>query len=320
MEIRALDPLHVYLRVYWLYWPDELPPGRQPYHGKRELVPSNAMQIIDAMTVNGRLKVRHWDEELEERPAEDEYYWRQTFDSKHNKLSVSGRCGCFHKRCADDSITQNLKTHCIDSKPANPDTPLLPCPACHKAQHASCIANDALSRFTSRATPPPSTNGVNGHSAVKDTPNGSARKTPQSASAKKATPRRASKGRRKSAVEEEEEAGVAEAAIVDGQVQITDNRPGMDGAVSTMPMLCLFCREVIPIEVAETKTMPVRSKEEDEAIKDEVKVADTPKSEQNGTAVKKEDGEDVHDVEKENKNENENGLEKGFANTQPVAA
>ena len=50
-EIRAADADHVYARVIWMYSPDELPKGtldgkkrvegRQPYHGKNELVASN---------------------------------------------------------------------------------------------------------------------------------------------------------------------------------------------------------------------------------------------------------------------------------------
>jgi hypothetical protein len=51
LEIRASDEHHVYARVYWMYWPDELPQGthdgkkavqgRQPYHGQNELIASN---------------------------------------------------------------------------------------------------------------------------------------------------------------------------------------------------------------------------------------------------------------------------------------
>lgn len=51
LEIRAADEHHVYARVYWMYWPDELPhgtldgkktvQGRQPYHGQNELIASN---------------------------------------------------------------------------------------------------------------------------------------------------------------------------------------------------------------------------------------------------------------------------------------
>lgn len=56
LEIRASDEHHVYARVYWMYWPDELPPGtqdgkkivqgRQPYHGMNELVASNHSKYI----------------------------------------------------------------------------------------------------------------------------------------------------------------------------------------------------------------------------------------------------------------------------------
>jgi hypothetical protein len=51
LEIRASDEHHVYARVYWMYWPHELPQGthdgkktvqgRQPYHGMNELIASN---------------------------------------------------------------------------------------------------------------------------------------------------------------------------------------------------------------------------------------------------------------------------------------
>lgn len=51
LEVRASDEHHVYARVYWMYWPEELPlgtldgkkqiAGRQPYHGQHELIASN---------------------------------------------------------------------------------------------------------------------------------------------------------------------------------------------------------------------------------------------------------------------------------------
>src|SRR5256714_1160403 len=61
LEVRAKDDQHVYLRVFWLYWPDELPNKRQSYHGGNELIMSNAMDIVDAMTVAGPAAVTHWD-------------------------------------------------------------------------------------------------------------------------------------------------------------------------------------------------------------------------------------------------------------------
>jgi hypothetical protein len=51
LKIRASDEHYVYACVYWMYWPDELPPstidrkktvqGRQPYYGTNELIASN---------------------------------------------------------------------------------------------------------------------------------------------------------------------------------------------------------------------------------------------------------------------------------------
>ena len=59
LEIRASDEHHVYARVYWMYWPDELPPGtldgkkqvqgRQPYHGANELIASNHSMILETL-------------------------------------------------------------------------------------------------------------------------------------------------------------------------------------------------------------------------------------------------------------------------------
>ena len=90
LEVRASDPTHVYLRVFWMYWPEELPGGRKEYHGKEELIASNHMDIIDAMTVAGRAKVMQWSEKDDEDPKG--LYWRQTFNFVNQKLSVCTRC------------------------------------------------------------------------------------------------------------------------------------------------------------------------------------------------------------------------------------
>lgn len=88
LEVRARDSQNVYLRVFWMYWPEELPMGAQPYHGKHELVASNHMEIIDAMTVASKASVSHWLEKDEEKVL-DALYWRQTFDFQTQTLSVS---------------------------------------------------------------------------------------------------------------------------------------------------------------------------------------------------------------------------------------
>jgi hypothetical protein len=93
LEVRALDPEHVYIRLSWLDRPEDLEGGRKDYHGKNELVPTNQMDVIDAMAVNGVLQVKHWDETADDdemsMPEKDEYFWRQTFDFANTKtLSV----------------------------------------------------------------------------------------------------------------------------------------------------------------------------------------------------------------------------------------
>lgn len=88
LDIRAVDEIHVYLRVYWWYWPEDLPMGRCPWHGNRELIASNHLEIIDAMTVAGHADVRRW-EELDEEEDCGELFWRQTYDYIRAKLLVS---------------------------------------------------------------------------------------------------------------------------------------------------------------------------------------------------------------------------------------
>jgi hypothetical protein len=88
LEIRAKDSQNVYLRVFWMYWAHELPMGAQSYHGKDELIASNQMDIIDAMTVASKASVSHWLEKDEEKVL-DALYWRQTFNFQTQTLSVS---------------------------------------------------------------------------------------------------------------------------------------------------------------------------------------------------------------------------------------
>ncbi|CAD0106195.1 unnamed protein product [Aureobasidium uvarum] len=125
-EVRAADEHHVFLRCTWLENPEELPQEARstpPYHGKFELVPGNKMDIIDALTVNGPLKVVRWEEDNDDAPmpAQGEYYWRQTYNYDTKQLS-----------------------------PQNPDHLIIKCSneACGIWLHASCLAQDAVQRKT----------------------------------------------------------------------------------------------------------------------------------------------------------------------------
>ena len=76
-----------------MYWPEELPKGRTPYHGKNELVMSNHMEILDAMTVDERASVAHWEEldEHDDRGPQKELFWRQTFNYRTGQISVGNQ-------------------------------------------------------------------------------------------------------------------------------------------------------------------------------------------------------------------------------------
>jgi hypothetical protein len=93
LEVRAGDASHVYLRVFWLYRPEDLPGGRQPYHGSSELIISNHMDIIDALTVQSAANVVYWDDDPDSVTslAADQLFFRQSFDitKKSKPLSVS---------------------------------------------------------------------------------------------------------------------------------------------------------------------------------------------------------------------------------------
>lgn len=70
--------------------PEDLESGRKSYHGRYELIPSNHMSIVNAMSVNGSVTVTYWDElEDSKIPEDEEYFWRQTNDMVTNTLSAS---------------------------------------------------------------------------------------------------------------------------------------------------------------------------------------------------------------------------------------
>ncbi|KAJ4296106.1 hypothetical protein N0V88_004808 [Collariella sp. IMI 366227] len=136
LEIRASDEHHVYARVYWMYWPDELLPGthdgkkivqgRQPYHGMNELIASNHMDIINVVSVTSQATVKQWYEENDEEVL-NALYWRQAYDVRANELS-------------------SVELVCSCNTPGNPDKMLIGCSeeTCKKWMHEQCILDDAL--------------------------------------------------------------------------------------------------------------------------------------------------------------------------------
>ncbi|KAF1840395.1 uncharacterized protein K460DRAFT_207565 [Cucurbitaria berberidis CBS 394.84] len=129
LEVRGGDAAHVFLRVYWAYRPQDLPGGRQSHHGANELIVSNHMDIIDALSVDGIAQVAYWDEDVEnEWPDKDQLFWRQSLDINKPR----GR-----------RLT-TLRTYCVDKAPCNPDEPLVHCPSCNEWLHARCLEEQSV--------------------------------------------------------------------------------------------------------------------------------------------------------------------------------
>jgi hypothetical protein len=95
LEVRALDAEHVYIRVSWLNRPEDMMGGRQSFHGRSELIPTNQMDVISALSVNGIFSLKHSDEfgvdDQKNFLSGDKYFWRQTFDFVNKRLSVRSK-------------------------------------------------------------------------------------------------------------------------------------------------------------------------------------------------------------------------------------
>ncbi|CAK7214855.1 hypothetical protein SBRCBS47491_002292 [Sporothrix bragantina] len=142
LEIRASDEHHVYARVFWMYWPDELPSGthygkravqgRQPYHGASELIASNHMDVINVVSVTSMASVNHLNEDKDD-DVQSALYWRQALDVRTMELSS----------------TENV---CDCNQPANPDKMLVGCgdDNCAKWIHEECLKHYALMRVYER--------------------------------------------------------------------------------------------------------------------------------------------------------------------------
>ncbi|EFW99557.1 hypothetical protein CMQ_7925 [Grosmannia clavigera kw1407] len=138
LEIRASDEHHVYARVFWMYWPDELPAGthygkktvqgRQPYHGAAELIASNHMDIINVVSVTSAATVNHLIEDRDDE-LQSALYWRQALDVRNFELST-------------------IEVVCDCNQPANPDRMLVGCgdKSCGKWIHEECLKHYALMR------------------------------------------------------------------------------------------------------------------------------------------------------------------------------
>ena len=133
LQIKALDRNHVYVRIFWMYRPDDLPGGRQEYHGNGEFLPSNDMQIINAETVNG--KPQEW----------------QSIDETNLSDCVGGYKDLFYRQTYNAltrHTTPALRKICECNEPMDLDFPPLKCAnsKCESWLHPSCIRKDIFQR------------------------------------------------------------------------------------------------------------------------------------------------------------------------------
>jgi len=135
LEIRAADAAHVFLRIFWLYRPEDLPEGRKDYHGEDEIIPSNQMQIIDAMTINCKVNsVSEYDEQDDSalKSGYDGLLWRQTLDVRSANKALSA-----------------LRSYCVCGQPSNPNIALVKCDEseCDSFwMHQACLIDAAVQK------------------------------------------------------------------------------------------------------------------------------------------------------------------------------
>lgn len=132
-EARADDARKVYVRVMYAYWPEELPRGRQSYHGMKEVVMSNHMNILNAHSIAGKVKVERIDDAVE---SVDGVYWRQTLDISKRPPGKGKEAGVLSK----------LKGHCRCRQPMNPDQTMYICRYCTLWSHDHCLIDDVLEK------------------------------------------------------------------------------------------------------------------------------------------------------------------------------
>lgn len=142
LEIKGHDQEHVYLRVMWFYLPENLPHGREEYHGDNELIASNDMSIVDGSGVIGLADIPRWIESDEDQPPKpDSPFWRQTYDKITGRLSVSQPPFPLFSFAANMKASKELPMHCTCYDFRNPDAPLIHCtdPDCAVRMHQHCI-------------------------------------------------------------------------------------------------------------------------------------------------------------------------------------
>ncbi|EXJ88251.1 hypothetical protein A1O1_05181 [Capronia coronata CBS 617.96] len=138
-EFRAESHAKVFARVFWFYWPEELPMGRQPYHGKHELILSNYTDIIEAHSIASHAEMSTWDENDDSNQLMLlERYWRQTLDVTKLRPNPAKAANALSK----------LRKYCICGGYDNPNVDMYQCRTvgCGMWNHEECLVKDLEER------------------------------------------------------------------------------------------------------------------------------------------------------------------------------
>jgi hypothetical protein len=161
LECRASDAESVWLRIVWLYRPEDAVDlggeGRMPWHGTNELIASNHMQLVEAVNCNGKVNVKEWKVDATADLTSKDFVWRQTLDilapPKQRFSKIETYCVCAEPadlskglsgsmvQCTNPACAGWLHTAClceaaekkaqeaIDAKKAQEDADAIPAPS-----------------------------------------------------------------------------------------------------------------------------------------------------------------------------------------------
>ena len=140
LECRASDAESVWLRIVWLYRPEDAEAlggqGRMPWHGANELIPSNHMQLVEAVNCNGKVNVKEWKVGDKLDASSKDFVWRQTLDIL----------------AAPKQRFSKMETYCVCAQPADllnePSGSMIQCTnsACAAWLHTACLCEAAKNK------------------------------------------------------------------------------------------------------------------------------------------------------------------------------
>jgi hypothetical protein len=141
-DVRVDNTGKIYTRIRYAYWPEELPQGRQSYHGIAEVIWSNHMDIKEIHTISRKVDVVHIDDSVE---GVNELYWRQTLDITKFSSKKSG---------TRPGVLSKLRTYCRCDRPWNPDKRMY-IYSCGFAHHEECLMEAAIGKARTQSNGSP---------------------------------------------------------------------------------------------------------------------------------------------------------------------